>query len=93
MEKLTTLALAAGAALILGGSYLLDGPSEADIAAAMVADLEDAKLAAQRFERDYRACMKAMGPDADLIQIAGTDDYVCRKIDTVPMHVNLRAKQ
>ena len=84
IEKFTTWALALGAAAILSASYLLDGPSEADLARAQAADLADAqrtaKLSAQRFERDLRACKKALGPTADLIEIAGSDgDYVCRE--------------
>ena len=78
-EKFTTLALASGIAMILGGSYLLDGPSDEQIERATAADLADAKLAAQRFERDLRACKKAVGPSADLVQIQGTEHYVCRE--------------
>ena len=51
-------------------------------------DLADAqrtaKLAAQRFERDLRACKKALGPSADLVQIERTGDYVCREVDVEP---------
>ena len=84
IEKFTTLALASGIAMILGSSYLLDGPSDEQIERATAADLADAKLAAQRFERDLRACKRAMGPSADLVQIERTGDYVCREMDVEP---------
>ena len=85
IEKFTTWALALGAAAILSASYLLDGPSDEQIERATAADLADAKLAAQRFERDLRACKKALGPTADLIEIAGSDgDYVCREMAVEP---------
>jgi len=83
-EKFTALALASGIAMILGGSYLLDGPSDEQIERATAADLADAKLAAQRFERDLRACKKAVGPSADLVQIQGTEHYVCRDMPIEP---------
>ena len=75
---------AAGAMAILATGALLDGPSDADIERATAADLADAKLAAQRFERDYRACKRALGPSADLVQIERTGDYVCREMAVEP---------
>ena len=75
---------AAGAMAILATGALLDGPSDADIKRATAADLADAKLAAQRFERDYRACKRALGPSADLVQIERTGDYVCREMAVEP---------
>ena len=84
IEKFTTWALALGAAAILSASYLLDGPSDEQIERATAADLADAKLAAQRFERDLRACKKAVGPSADLVQIERTGDYVCREMAVEP---------
>lgn len=84
IEKFTTLALVSGVALILGSSYLLDGPSDAEVEEALAASHADAKLAMQRFERDLRACKKALGPSADLIQIQGTEDYVCREVPIEP---------
>ena len=83
-DRFTTWALTAGAALIIGGSYLLDGRSDEQVERAIAADLEDAKLAAQRFERDLRACKRAMGPSADLVQIERTGDYVCREMGVEP---------
>lgn len=84
MAKLNTWLMAAGIVAVMAGAQLLDGPSEADIAEAQAADLQDARLAAQRFERDLKACQLAMGPAADLIQIDGTDDYVCREVAVDP---------
>jgi hypothetical protein len=85
MKFTMNLILAAAAAMTLAaGGALLDGPSDADIERATAADLADAKLAAQRFERDLRACKRAMGPSADLVQIAGSDDYVCREMPIEP---------
>ena len=48
MEKFTTWALAVSAVLILGSSYLLDGPSEAEIAQRTALDLQDARNQAAR---------------------------------------------
>ena len=83
-DRFTTWALAAGATLIIGGSYLLDGRSYEQVERATAADLADAKLAAQRFERDYRACKRALGQSADLVQIERTGDYVCREMAVEP---------
>lgn len=83
-DRFTTWALAAGATLIIGGGYLLDGQSDEQVERAIAADLVDAKLAAQRFERDLRACKKALGPSADLVQLADSDDYVCREMPIEP---------
>ena len=83
-DRFTTWALALGAALAIGGGYLLDGPKDEQIERAIAADLVDAKLSAQRFERDLRACKRAMGPSADLVQIERTGDYVCREMDVEP---------
>jgi len=84
IDRSITWALATGVALIIGGSYLLDGPNEEQVERATAVDLEDAKLAAQRFERDLRACKKTLGPSADLVQIERTGDYVCREMPIEP---------
>lgn len=83
MQKLTTWALVAGAAAVL-----LAGPA---------LEHEDTRAAPPPerrqhhpgFERDYRACMKALGPNADLIPIEGTDNFVCRKVDIEPAPAEL----
>lgn len=84
MDKTNLILVAAAACLLAAGGSLLDGPSEADIAVAQAADLADAKVAAARFERDLRACKRAMGPSADLIQIERSGDYVCREVAIEP---------
>lgn len=43
MQKVTTWALAIGAAVIFSASYLLDGKTDADVAQAVAADLADAR--------------------------------------------------
>ncbi len=83
MEKLTTWALAIGAALVLAGGCM-SGPSDQQTAQAQADDLSDAKLAAVRFERDLRECKRRVGPAADLVQIQGTDHYVCREMHVEP---------
>ena len=78
------IAAAAIVAAFLGAAAMLEGPSDTDIERATAADLADAKLAAQRFERNYRACKRALGPSADLVQIERTGDYVCREMAVEP---------
>lgn len=78
-----TLALAIACALAAAGA-LLDGPSEHETAQAQANDLAAAELASQRFERDLRECKRRVGPAADLIEIAGTDDFVCRDMPIEP---------
>lgn len=78
-----TLALAIACALASAGTQL-DGPSEQETAQAQADDLVAAELSAQRFERDLRECKRRMGPAADLIQIAGTENYVCRDMPIEP---------
>lgn len=85
MNHILNLTMAGVAACLLAaGGALLDGPSESDVAAATAADLHDAQLAAQRFDRDLRACHRERGPSADLVQIAGTEHYVCREVPIEP---------
>lgn len=81
MNTVMNILLAGTAACLLAaGGALLDGPSDEEIAAAQAADFQEYKKRAQRFERDLKACKKALGPTADLVEIAGSDgDYVCRE--------------
>ena len=77
--------MSAAACLLAAGGALLDGPSEEEIARAQAADFQEYKKRAQRFERDLKACKRAMGPTADLVEIAGSDgDYVCREMAVEP---------
>ena len=86
MNTVMNILLAGAAACLLAaGGALLDGPSEEEIARAQAADFQEYKKRAQRFERDLKACKRAMGPTADLVEIAGSDgDYVCREMAVEP---------
>ena len=84
LDKFTTWALAAGAALAIGGSYLLDGPSDEQIERAIAADLKAARRDELRMTLMTKRCHQERGPSAELIQIAGSDDYVCRAAEIEP---------
>jgi hypothetical protein len=73
------LTAAAAVALLLGMNRLLDGPTEADIEAAQAADLADARRAEQHLAQLVKRCHQLRGPSAELLQIEGSDDYVCRE--------------
>lgn len=86
MQKFTTWGLALGlAGVLLAGTI----HNEPDVEAMQAADLKDAIESARRFDRDLRACKLAMGPSADLIQIEGRDDYVCREVRIEPTPAEL----
>ena len=86
--SMNILFAAVAAMALAAGGALLDGPSDAEVARMQAEDLADAqhaaKLSAQRFERDLRACKKALGPSADLVQLADSDHYVCREMPIEP---------
>ena len=84
LDKFTTWALAAGAALAIGGGYLLDGPSEEEVERAIAADLQAARRDELRMTLMLKRCYQERGPSAELIQIAGSDDYVCRAAEIEP---------
>ena len=84
LDKFTTWALAAGAALAIGGGYLLDGPSEEEVERAIAADLQAARRDELRMTLMTKRCHQERGPSAELIQIAGSDDYVCREREIEP---------
>ena len=84
LDRFTTWVLAAGATLIIGGSYLLDGPSDEQVERAIAADLQAARRDELRMALMTKACFKAKGPAAELVQIAGSDDYVCREREIEP---------
>lgn len=95
LDRLTTWALAGSAALAVGCSYLIDGPSADEVARMEAASLADAREAAQQarhFERDLRACKRALGPSADLIEIAGSGDYVCREMPIEPTPASILSR-
>ena len=84
LDKFTTWALAAGAALAIGGGYLLDGPSDEQVERAIAADLQAARRDELRMTLMTKRCHQERGPSAELIQIAGSDDYVCREREIEP---------
>ena len=85
-KPMFNILLAGVAALTLAAAgTIIDGPSDEEIARAQAADFQEYKKRAQRFERDLKACKKALGPTADLVEIAGSDgDYVCREMAVEP---------
>lgn len=89
MQKFTTWGLALGLAGVLLAGTIHNEPAMADVEAMQAADLKDAIESARRFDRDLRACKQALGPSADLVQIAGTDDYVCREMPIEPTPAEL----
>lgn len=84
LDKFTTWALALGAALAIGGSYLLDGQSDEQVERAIAADLQAARRDELRMTLMLKRCYQERGPSAELIQIAGSDDYVCRAAEIEP---------
>lgn len=92
LDKFTTWALAAGVALAFSMSFLLDGPSDLQVAEAQAADLADAREQARHEAEILRRCQALRGPSAELLQIRGTDSYVCREgaIEPTPAGVMQR---
>ena len=88
-DRFTTWALALGAALAIGASYMLDGQSDEQVERAIAADLQAARRDELRMTLMLKRCYQERGPSAELIQIAGSDDYVCREreIEPTPEHV------
>ena len=84
LDRFKIWALAAGAALAIGGSYLLDGQSEEQVERAIAADLQAARRDELRMTLMLKRCYQERGPSAELIQIAGSDDYVCRAAEIEP---------
>ena len=84
LDRFKIWALAAGAALAIGGSYLLDGQSEEQVERAIAADLKAARRDELRMTLMLKRCYQERGPSAELIQIAGSDDYVCRAAEIEP---------
>lgn len=92
LDKFTTWALTAGIALAFSMSFLLDGPSDLQVAEAQAADLADARQQAQHEAEILRRCQALRGPSAVLLQIRDTDNYVCREgvIEPTPASVMQR---
>lgn len=89
LDKFTTWALTAGITLAFSMSFLLDGPSDLQVAEAQAADLADAREQAQREAEILGRCQALRGPGAVLLQIRDTDHYVCREgaIEPTPASV------
>ena len=84
MQKVTAWALAIGAAVIFSASYMLDGQSDEQVERAIAADLQAARRDELRMTLMLKRCHQERGPSAELVQIAGTDDYVCREREIEP---------
>ena len=84
LDRFKIWALAAGAALAIGGSYLLDGPSDEQVERAIAADLQAARRDELRMTLMMKRCYQERGPSAELVQIAGSEDYVCREREIEP---------
>lgn len=84
LDRFKIWALAAGAALAIGGSYLLDGQSDEQVERAIAADLQAARRDELRMTLMLKRCYQERGPSAELIQIRGSDDYVCREREIEP---------
>lgn len=87
-------------AALTGIGYLLDGPSAAEVEAAQAADLADAQRHAALMADMTRICTEMRGPGAELLQIEGSSDYVCREgvVEPTPVEIlhryaQLRVKQ
>ena len=80
MKLTMNIILAAAAAMTLAAAgVLLDGPSDADIAAAQAVDLLHAQHEAALADLRLKRCRDLNGPRAEVV-LAGINgqDYVCR---------------
>ena len=77
-----------GATVMAGLGYLINGPSAHEVEVSRAADLLDAQTQAkadvQLISKLTRECHKLRGPGAALMQVRGTDDYVCRESEIEP---------
>ena len=90
MNRAQHLILVAAAVVgLLALGALMDGVSDEQVERAIAADLKAARRDELRLSLMTKACFKAKGPAAELVQIAGSDDYVCREreIEPTPEHV------
>ena len=87
MYHLILVTAAAMGLLALGA--LMDGASDEQVERAIAADLKAARRDELRMTLMTKRCFQERGPSAELIQIAGSDDYVCREreIEPTPEHV------
>lgn len=76
----------AGTTVMAGIGHLIDGPSAHEVEKAQAADAIDASAGSevQLISKLTRECHKLRGPGAALMQVRGTDDYVCRESEIEP---------
>lgn len=90
MNRARHLILVAAAVMgLLALGALMDGASDEQVERAIAADLKAARRDELRMTLMTKRCFQELGPAAELIQIAGSDDYVCREreIEPTPEHV------
>ena len=82
------LVAAAVVGLLALGAFM-DGVSDEQVERAIAADLKAARRDELRLSLMTKRCFQELGPAAELIQIEGSDDYVCREreIEPTPEHV------
>ena len=84
MSKLFTITAIALTLGVLAVATHLDNVSDEQVEKAVAADLQAARRDAMRMTLMVKRCHKEKGPSAEVIQIEGTDDYVCREGDVEP---------
>ena len=90
MNRAQHLILVAAAVVgLLALGAFMDGVSEEQVERAIAADLKAARRDELRLSLMTKRCFQERGPSAELVQIAGSDDYVCREreIEPTPEHV------
>ena len=90
MNRAQHLILVAAAVVgLLALGALMDGVSDEQVERAIAADLKAARRDELRLSLMTKRCFQERGPSAELIQIEGSDDYVCREreIEPTPEHV------
>lgn len=90
MNRAQHLILVAAAVVgLLALGALMDGVSDEQVERAIAADLKAARRDELRLSLMTKRCFQELGPAAELIQIEGSDDYVCREreIEPTPEHV------
>ena len=90
MNRAQHLILVAAAVVgLLALGAFMDGVSDEQVERAIAADLKAARRDELRLSLMTKRCFQERGPSAELVQIAGSDDYVCREreIEPTPEHV------
>ena len=77
MNRAQHLILVAAAVVgLLALGALMDGVSDEQVERAIAADLKAARRDELRLSLMTKRCFQERGPSAELVQIAGSDDYV-----------------